>query len=128
MSIYNDLDKIKMDRDEYGEIINGIKTYKTIAKDLMTGQSVLIGWTDEEFTHYDVLLHYAVTFYGTNIQRGMKPDYLYVSIIGKGATGFRPDTEKSAGYVQEKLNMTSDCTKLTELINGVIKELNNANI
>lgn len=123
-----DLDRIKMNCDEYGEIINGNKTYKTVAEDLKNGQSVLIGWTDEKFTHYDVLLHYTVKFYGTNIQRGMKPYYLYVSIIGIGATGFRTDTEKSVGYVQEKLNMTSDCTKLTELINGVIRSLNNESI
>ena len=113
-----------MNCDEYGEIINGNKTYKAVAEDLKNGHSVLIGWTDEKFTHYDVLLHYTVKFYGTNIQRGMKPYYLYVSIIGIGSTGFCTNCEKFAGYVQEKLNMTSDCTKLTELINGVIKELN----
>lgn len=117
-----------MNYDEYGEVINGEKTYKTIAENLKDGQSVLIGWTDEEFTHYDVLLHYTVNFYGKNIQHGIRPYYLYVSIIGIGAMGFRPDTEKSIDYIQQKLRMTLGCTKLTELINGIIGELNNANI
>lgn len=128
MNLYRTLDEIKMDCDKYGEIINGSKTYKTIAEDLQNGHSVLIGWTDEEFSHYDVLFHYTVKFYGTNIQHGIKPYYLYVSIIGIGAMGFIPDTEKSSDYIQEKFRMTSDCTKLTELINGIIGELNNANI
>lgn len=123
-----DLDRIKMNCDEFGEIINGNKTYKTVAEDLKNGHAVLIGWTDKEFTHYDVLLQYTAKFYGTNIQRGMKPYYLYVSVLGIAATGFEINSEKSIGYVQEKLNMTSDCTKLAELINGIIRGLNNGSI
>ena len=36
-----------MNVDEYGEIINGEDTYREIAKHLIKGESVGIGWTDE---------------------------------------------------------------------------------
>lgn len=117
----------KMDSDEYGEIINGINTYITIANKLTKGKDVMIGWTDEKYSHYDIIFNYGVDMYGTNIQRGLQPNYLYVSIIGIGAMGFRTDTEKYEDYIQEKFNIiyekTIDCIKLTELINGIIKEL-----
>ena len=44
-----------MNVDEYGEVINGKDTYFEIAKHLMKGESVGIGWTDEDSTHFDII-------------------------------------------------------------------------
>lgn len=44
-----------MDIEKYGEVINGENTYKAIAKNLKNGKSVIVGWTDEEGTHFDIL-------------------------------------------------------------------------
>ena len=115
-----------MDVNEYGEIINSEKTYKSIAKALKEKAAVIIGWTDEKLTHYDILFTYtAVKKEGNILQRGLRWTDLFVSIIGLGAFGFTTDYEKSDGYFAEKLNLGINETteKLTELINGIIKEL-----
>ena len=113
-----------MNRDQYGETINGRNTYDTIARILEDGLSVMIGWTDEEYTHYDILFTLAPFIpLGEIIQRGIKRNDLIVSIIGKGSFGFKVGNNHSAGYISEKLNITSDCTKLAELINGVQEAL-----
>lgn len=114
-----------MTRTEYGEIINSEKTYEDIADILKTHGSVLIGWTDELYTHYDILFLYKAQFYGTNIQGGIKSNDLFVTIMRKGAFGFKIDSKKSSGYIAEKLNLSDNETaeKLAELINGVIERL-----
>lgn len=115
-----------MNQDEYGEIINGEKTYKEIAHILRTGRSVIIGWTDEKYTHLDLL--FSLSPYkqsGNYLQRGLRGiNEVYVCIISIGAFGFYIDGEKSSGYISEKLNIHGQPTvdKLTELINGIIKE------
>lgn len=115
-----------MDRDKYGEIINGQDTYKTIADKLKIGKSVIIGWTDEECTHLDILFTGgAYKEYSNYLQRGLRGNELYVSIISIGTFGFDISGEKSSGYIEEKLNIHGQPTidKLTELINEIIKEL-----
>lgn len=117
--------KDKMDRDIFGEIINGQKTYKYIAMLLNEGQPVIIGWTDEGSTHYDILLALNLYEYGI-IQGGLQSDYLYVSIMRKGAFGFRMESNHSDDYIGEKLDVPGKKTrkKLAELINEIIKECN----
>lgn len=114
-----------MNKDKYGEIINGTKTYLEIADALKVGTSVIIGWTDEECTHLDLLFNYMVYREGI-LQRGLRGNELYVSIISLGAFGFDvKDREIHEGYISEKLNIHGEPTvsKLAELINGIIRGL-----
>ena len=117
-----------MDTDNYGEIINSEKTFKHIAMRLKTGKSIIIGWADQEGTHYDVLFTGgAYKQEGNYLQRGLRGNELFVSVMSHGAFGFNLDGEKSSGYIAEKLhfgcwsNITME--KLSELINGVIRHL-----
>lgn len=115
-----------MNKDEYDEIINGPDTYKTIAKKLKEGKSVIIGWTDEEMTHQDILFTGgAYKEEGNGLQRGIRCSDLFISIMSRGSFGFLPYDEKDVGYVAEKLSLGINTTsrKLTELINGVINSL-----
>lgn len=115
-----------MNVDEYGEVINGEDTYFAIAKNLMEGESVGIGWTDEDSTHFDIIFTLGIKKYGM-FQGGIKADDLFVSIIGWSSYGFRTDDIKLGGYIQEKLRLSNyDVTgeKVKELINGVIECLN----
>lgn len=114
-----------MNRDEYGEIVNGYDTVVEISKKLKNGQSVIIGWTDEKYTHLDLLFNYK-TYKEGMLQRGLRGNELYVSVISIGAFGFDvKDKEIHEGYISEKLNIHGGPTvsKLAELINGIIKEL-----
>ena len=115
-----------MNVDEYGEVINGKDTYFEIAKNLMEGESVGIGWTDEDSTHFDIIFTLGIKKYGM-FQGGIKANDLFVSIIGWSSYGFRTDDIKLGGYIQEKLRLSNyDITgeKVKELINGVIECLN----
>ena len=115
-----------MNVDEYGEVINGEDTYREIAKNLMEDESVGIGWTDEDSTHFDIIFTLGIAKYGL-FQGGIKADDLFVSIIGWSSYGFRTDDIKLGGYIQEKLRLSNyDITgeKVKELINGVIECLN----
>lgn len=117
-----------MKTEEYGEIINSAETYEDIANILKMHNSILIGWTDEIVSHYDILFLYKTQFYGSNIQGGIKSNDLFISIMRKGAFSFEiNDSKKSSGYIAEKLNLSDDETaeKLAELINGVIRKLRN---
>lgn len=115
-----------MNVDEYGEVINGEDTYREIAKHLIKGESVGIGWTDENSTHFDIIFTLGIAKYGL-FQRGIKFDDLFVSIIGWSSYGFKTDDIKLGGYIQEKLRLSDyDITgeKVKELVNGVIEYLN----
>lgn len=114
-----------MNKDKYGEIINGHNTVAEIASKLKDGQSVIIGWTDERYTHLDLLFNYRTHKSGM-LQRGLRGNELFVSIISIGSFGFDvSDRETHKGYVSEKLNISGEPTiiKLAELINGIKKEL-----
>lgn len=111
----------------YGEIINGESTYRTIADELMEGNSVIIGWTDQGYDHRDILFTFRPQKYGT-LQRGLNfPSHLYVSIMDFSCMGFLiendSDNRKHPSYIKEKLRLDdNDCDdKICELINGVIE-------
>ncbi len=115
--------------DEYGEVINSQETYKNIAIDLCDRKFVIIGWTDGEYDHQDILFTYKVKKYG-NLQRGMRWSDLYVSIIDHTSYGFLiesdTDNRKHNEYIKEKLRLhDNSCDdKICDLINRVIQELN----
>ncbi len=117
-----------MKADTYGEIINDENTYKDIADILKRGANVVIGWNDEQYTHLDILFSLrAYKEFGNYLQRGLRGNELFVSIISLGAFGFNVyNGEKTPGYIAEKLNLTGKPTveKFGELVNGIIKELN----
>src|SRR5580765_2016325 len=113
-----------MDQDEYGEVITTDTTIRELAW-LLVGPSVVIGWTDGEGSHLDILFCYRAKQFG-HLQRGMQSDDLFVAVSGFGMFGFKVDELPLYGsYVGEKLglgdNITS--TKLAELIGGVRKIL-----
>ena len=67
-----------MNKDKYGEIINGQDTYKEIADKLKKGKSVIIGWTDQEMTHQDILFTGGAYKEEDNIlQGGLLPSDLF---------------------------------------------------
>lgn len=117
-----------MNQDEYGEVINGERTYKDIAFHILNERSALIGWTDENGTHFDILftaLNVSVPRDNT-IQGGVRSNDLFVSIMRKGAFGFEMAvTNTHPNYYAEKLCVSGEetCTKLAELINGVKKAI-----
>lgn len=111
-----------MNMNSYNEVVNGTDTYKGIAEKLLKKESIIIGWTDEEYTHYDIL--FAVYPHKEGyLQRGLTHDDLYISIIGLGSFGFNICNEHDGGYIAEKLNLSGDCKKLAELLNNVQKLL-----
>ena len=115
-----------MNQDTYGEILNGEETYKEIAGLLLKNKSILVGWTDQKGSHFDILFVLNPEFFGTNIQGGLRQDDLFVGVMRRGIFGFIiKDEDTHYGYIGEKLNMRSNITteKLAELINGVKKEL-----
>lgn len=118
-----------MNKDIYDEIINGTKTYKEIANRLKQKTPVIIGWTDEDGTHLDILFTYNVYKEQENyLQRGLRGNELFVSIMGIGAFGFNINNSKRwLGYIEEKLNLRGFEVggQLADLINGVVKELQN---
>lgn len=117
-------------KNNYNEVLNDIGTYKVIAGNLLQGLNVFIGWTDNDSTHYDILFTYRALGNG-GYQRGLRMSDLFVSIMSIGSFGFKTDSYKDIGYIAEKLfyNHVDDSVKaVTELINGVIKELQELNI
>lgn len=114
-----------MNFNDYEEVIYGENTCKEIARIIKERKNVLIGFTDEEYEHRDIFFSYSTTQKVGCIQRGIKQDSLFVGIVPDKFYGFRVDTIKSKGYIEEKLNISYEpmLTKLTDLINGVCKEL-----
>lgn len=114
-----------MNVDEYGEVINGEDTYFEIATHLMKGESVGIGWTDGDSTHFDIIFTLGVKKYGL-FQGGIKANDLFVSILHWSSYGFSTDGVMHGGYIQEKLRLGGNITgeKVKELVNGVIEYLN----
>ena len=117
-----------MNTDKYNEVINGVWTYSVIASDLITKGSCIIGWTDEAYDHRDILFTYNPRKYGY-LQRGIKPGYLFVSILSISSMAFpKPESEYhklSNDYILSKLNIDDNsCNrKICELINGVLEYL-----
>ena len=121
-----------MNFDEYEEIINGEETYKNIARELLEYGRCIIGWTDEEYDHRDILFTYKPHKHG-NLQRGLRWTYLYIGIIDFSCMGFliesNTDNRKHNTYIMEKLRLSDNhCdNKICDLINGVIHEIDNLN-
>lgn len=124
-----------MNKDDYGEIINGKETFKHIAKILTDdepynlGGRYLIGWTDEGYDHRDILFVYDTLRAGDNLQRGLRWCNLFVNIMGFHCMGFclemKRDNRMEPGYIKEKLLLADNSCddKICELINGVIHEI-----
>lgn len=117
-----------VDMDGENLIINGDKTYKFIKDKLSENGSVLIAWTDEIGTHLDILFTYnPISPNWSLVQGGIRPSYLFVSIMKIGSFGFTIESNKTADYMLDKFQMPEilrdTATKLAELINGVIKEI-----
>lgn len=118
-----------MNKDIYDEIINGEETYKKIAKTLIEKGSCIIGWTDQEYDHRDILFTYKPKHLGGQLQRGLTWCHLYVNIMDCSCMGFLiendRDNRKHSNYIMEKLRLNDNhCDlKICELINGVIYEL-----
>ena len=131
-----------MNFDEYNEVINGENTYEMIAKTLCNEGKCIIGWTDQECDHRDILFTYKPIHLGGALQRGLRWCYLYISIIDMSCMGFliedgyykdgfwiKPNNKKYDGYIKEKLRLHNNpCDdKICELINGVIEKLDDLN-
>lgn len=115
-----------MNYNEYREVINGQETFNFIAQKLLNNETIGIGWTDSDSTHLDIIFKLGLDYKFGDFQRGIKGDYLFVSIIDHTSYAFIPNNEKLGGYIQEKLRFNNDCgNKLAELVNGIIKSLNN---
>lgn len=118
-----------MNKDKYDEVINGKKTFKEIAKCLINDGKCIIGWTDEEYDHRDILFTFKPKHLGGDLQRGLRWCYLYVSIMDCSSIGFliEDDTNnvKSNEYIKEKLRLHDNhCDEaICDLINGVISQL-----
>lgn len=113
--------------DDWGEVINGLDTYRAIVAGLRAYGSVLIGWTDGAATHYDILFSFNHLKHG-NIQGGLHHKMvLMVSVVRCGCFGFdiasRSDLHHD--YITEKLNVngTETALKVADLIMGVRKIL-----
>lgn len=120
----------KFSTDEYGEVTNSDMTFCHIAKHLVkASDSIMIGWTDENGTHFDIMFTLGAMPVGRNIQGGINPAKdLIVSIMRQGSFAFRTDrNDTHYGYYAEKLGIGGKVTgeMLGELINGVISELKN---
>lgn len=143
---------IKMNARPDGEIINGPGTYKAIAEYLKKGKgSVLIGWTDEHYTHYDILFTYTAMaalsqalngvflttedengkedfeFLSGSFQGGIRPSDLFISIMRVGSFGFEINgRDTDPDYYEEKFRFKfgdESKQKVADLFNGVRKEL-----
>jgi len=67
-----------MNYDEYNEVINGLDTYKGVAEELFERKGCMIGWTDGNGTHFDILFLWKTLIFGSNIQGGVRSDDLFV--------------------------------------------------
>jgi len=115
--------------DSYGIVINHPETYRNIASKIAEGGSILIAWTDEDSTQFDILFSCLDVPYKLigQVQGGVRWNDLFVSIMRMGSFGFeiKEDIDTGSGYYEEKLGsaMGSTAKKLAELINGVRKEV-----
>ena len=109
--------------DVYGDVVNGYNTYREIADLLVTGKRILIGWSDEDALHYDILFSMGAIRFG-NMQGGIESTNLFVSIMRKGSFGFSVlNNDTHHNYYAEKLFLGSESEKVGELINGVKKQI-----
>lgn len=115
-----------MKYDDWGEVVNDPETYDEVAQLLIEDNSVLLGWTDQNMTHLDILLTIKPSGFGTH-QGGIRPATdIFVSIMRRGSFGFEIANEDThSGYYEEKLGgpMGSTADAVAELVNEVKKRL-----
>jgi hypothetical protein len=104
-----------MNYNKYNEVINGTETYKGIATGLLDNKTIGIGWTDEDSTHLDIIFKLGLNMKCGCFQRGIKANYLFVSIIDHTSYGFVPDSIKDGSYIQEKLRINNNCAEMLAL-------------
>lgn len=126
-------DGIAPNFDAWQEVVNGSETYAVIASELADHQCCIVGWTDCQSTHLDVLFTLSPNQFGS-VQGGIRgAGYLFVTIIRCGAFAFKVGRTKPlhSSYIAEKLGIPDHdphqpnvtLKALTELINGVLEEL-----
>ena len=114
--------------DNYGEVINDKITYEYIAYILNSGGNILIGWTNGNASHYDILFSLIERSFGP-VHGGVKTNDLFVSVMYRGAFGFSLDNNKLSGvYIADKLGIQGSEKELAELVNGVIGYLQSQSI
>lgn len=123
------IEPVRVTSDRYGEITNSEATYQAIADGLLGEGSLVVGWTDGDGTHFDVLFVNRPAQVGL-LQGGLRGGSdLFVGIMRKGCFGFdatRIDTHPT--YLAEKLGLaeysaSSTIAKLADLVNGVRKAM-----
>ena len=90
-----------MNYDKFEEVINGPETYAKIAEILNRDESVIIGWTDEQMSHFDILFWCSPrkTWKFGHLQGGVSPTDLFVSIMRVGTYGFETNhIDTNGGY------------------------------
>lgn len=109
--------------DVYGDVVNSSDTYKWVAIEVQRKASLIIGWTDQQGTHYDILFALPRFIENNRLQGGLSGLELFVSVVRVGCFGFEikenADTHKN--YYEEKIGLGSD--EAAELINNVRSEL-----
>lgn len=114
--------------DAWNQVQNGPDTYKAIAAQLIEHQCCVIGWSDNRYTHHDVLFVLSPRKFG-RLYNGIKADKdLFVSLMKRGSFGFAltsPTENLHPGYIAHKLGENNDETMqaLGELINGIMREI-----
>lgn len=109
--------------DEYGEVLNSPETFKHLAETIRAKGSTVIGWTDQQGSHLDILLVARPEQFGL-LQRGLRGSTdLFVGIAGYGMHAFaiRAYDKLCPGYCAEKFGSQKNVTwvKVAELIDGV---------
>ena len=119
--------KSMMNLNACEEVINGTGTFETIARNLLEDGKCIIGWTDQEMDHRDILFTYHPFHLAGGLQRGLRWNDLYVSIIGHTSAGFlmepNGNNQKASGYIREKLRLDDNhCDReICKLVSGVIE-------
>ncbi len=121
------------DLDDWGVVINGPRTFESIARILKTGQSVATGWAPDQTTMHSLVLTtgaarltYVQGLHRTAQATDALDNILFVSVLRCGAFGFDNDAVRDAGlhpdYVAEKLGISGGATAaaLAERIHGVM--------
>ena len=114
--------------DDWNQVKNGPDTYKAIALKLTEHKCCVIGWSDNHYTHHDVLFVLSPPRFGYLAGGIRGHNDLFVSLMKRGSFAFAVTSPTEAlhpGYIAEKLKENNDETMqaLGELINGVMREI-----
>jgi hypothetical protein len=115
------------DQDKVGDVYNSERNYVALADILENNGSVVIGWTDQDGSHLDILFCVSPIQVG-DLQGGMSTfSDLFVAVAFNGMFGFTiQDNYLASDYVAKKLNLgppNSTSEKLAVLIGEVRKRL-----